>query len=152
MKVDGLGKEQEFILFGVGSLDFCFHVNHVCEVCGWSPIAPIAGVPSFVLGSLDLRGKSIPVIHLAKRIGLEVGELTPWSVIIVVQMDERMGGFLVDKVSEIISVGNETIRPIGMKYVTQPEMNTFAQGLIINEDKEICILSIEKLLLAPYSN
>ena len=152
MKVDGLGKEQEFILFGVGSLDFCFHVNHVCEVCGWSPIAPIAGVPSFVLGSLNLRGKPIPVIHLAKRIGLEGGELTPWSVIIVVQIDERMNGFLVDMVSDIISIGNEMIRPIGMKYVTQPEMNMFARGLIINEGKEICILSVEELVLAPHSN
>lgn len=58
------------LTFVLGSQVLAVPVTHVREIVDRSEIAPLPNAPHDVLGLIDLRGRSVPVIDLAARLGL----------------------------------------------------------------------------------
>ena len=83
----------------------------VREIRGWTPATSLPHSPAYVRGVINLRGAVLPVIDLASRLGLPTGELTDRNVIIVVNIDGRTVGLLVDAVSDILSIPEDELAP-----------------------------------------
>ncbi len=90
--------------FGVGILD----VNEIIRLI---QITPVPNTAHFLEGVINLRGKVIPVVNLRKRFDLEEIENTEKTRIIVMELNQRNMGFLVDEVSEVLSVPKEAVEP-----------------------------------------
>ena len=74
------------------------------EIKGWQPTTPLPNAASHVLGVINLRGTIIAVYDLRHRLGLGPAEVSRSSVVIVVDLADRLAGILVDSVSDIIDV------------------------------------------------
>jgi purine-binding chemotaxis protein CheW len=61
---------------------------------------------------LNLRGAIVPVIDLRLRFGLDALERDSATVIIVVNVGNRLAGILVDTVSDVISVDHDQRRAL----------------------------------------
>ena len=87
----------------------------VQEIIGLQDITPVPRMPHEVRGVLNLRGRVIPVLDLRNRFGLERGEDTKRTCIIVVQVAAAAGpvtmGVVVDQVSEVQDIPPEQIEP-----------------------------------------
>ncbi|MGO8484821.1 chemotaxis protein CheW, partial [Rhizobium leguminosarum] len=67
--------------------------------------------PGYMLGVINLRGAVLPIIVLAARLGMKPADPTARHVIIVAQVRRKVVGLLVDAVSDILTVTDETIQP-----------------------------------------
>jgi purine-binding chemotaxis protein CheW len=75
-------------------------------------ITPMPRVPAPVRGVLSLRGEIVQVIDLRRRLGLPAAETARRPRIVVLHgEDGRTSGLLVDRVSEVLRVPGERLRP-----------------------------------------
>src|SRR5690348_13056127 len=101
----------ELISFRVGAQEFCVDIMDVREIRGWTLATPLPHSPDFVRGVINLRGAVLPIVDLSARLGLGAADPSARSVIIVTRIGERTVGLLVDAVSDILTVTEETIQP-----------------------------------------
>src|SRR5690554_684133 len=96
------GARRELIAFRIGEQEFCVDIMAVREIRGWTPATPLPRTPDYMKGVINLRGAVLPIIDLSGRFGLGDTEPSARHVIMVVQIDGRMVGLLVDAVSDIL--------------------------------------------------
>ncbi len=116
----------------------------VREIRGWTRATSLPHSPDYVRGVINLRGTVLPVIDLAKRLGLPAGELNDRNVIIVVDLGGRTVGLLVDAVSDILALPEDEMSP-------PPEMSadnaqTFINALTIVEGRMIRVLDLTSIM------
>ena len=81
------------------------------EIIGMLPIRSIPQAPPYVRGVINLRGRTIPVIDLRLRFGIEEIDYTERTCIIVVNIDDKAIGMVVDKVNEVADIPESQIEP-----------------------------------------
>lgn len=137
---------RELISFRVGEQEFCVDIMSVREIRGWTPASPMPHSPAYVRGVINLRGAVLPVIDLAARLGLGVADATDRHVIIVARIGNRTVGLLVDAVSDILTVTDETIQPppdVGCDMV-----KSTVKGLLAVDGRMISLISMDEVLPA----
>lgn len=139
-----VAERRELIAFCIGEQEYCVDIMAVREIRGWSPATPLPQTPDYMRGVINLRGAVLPIMELAVRLGLPSCETTVRSVIIVVKVDERMVGLLVDAVSDILSITEDLIQPT--PDVACDKVRSFIRGLITMEGRMISEIAIERLL------
>ena len=106
--------DQEMLMqlvgFTIGKELFGVDILMVQEIIRAAPITPVPNSPDFVEGVINLRGNILPVIDLRKRLNLLTGEIDlkdTWILILDIQ--NKITGFIVDSVTEVIKIQEETI-------------------------------------------
>ena len=105
------GSELELLSFKVGAQEYSVDIMSVREIRGWTKTTPLPHAPPFMCGVINLRGTVLPVLDLAKRLGIEPESESKRRVIIVVQSNDRPVGLLVDAVSDILSIPLSDMQP-----------------------------------------
>lgn len=113
---------RRYLCFLVADLSLALPVDQVAEV---APVPPITRIPRparHIEGLATLRGRTIPVVDLRKRLGL-VNPVTGHDTRMIVAMAGDRGeptGFIVDSVGEILSVGEaEDASPVSVPWVAE---------------------------------
>ena len=96
--------------FCIDSEEYVIDIMRVREIIRPLPITPIRRGPQFVEGVLNLRGTVVPIIDLRRRFGLEPKESRLRRIIIMV-VDGRILGLIVDRMSDVVRVERSSIRP-----------------------------------------
>src|SRR3974390_225137 len=84
----------EVISFSIGEEQSGVDIMAVREIKGWTEITHLPKQPDYVRGVLNLRGVMVPIIDLRCRFGQGTTEATPYHVVIVVQVEQRLIGLL----------------------------------------------------------
>jgi len=107
---DSTGEEMlQLVTFKLGAEEFALDILGVQEINRRVEITKVPKTPEFVEGVINLRGKIVPVLDLRKRFGLMGREFTGQARIIVVNIDTRVLGLMVDSVSEVLWIPSHTI-------------------------------------------
>ena len=61
---------HEFIVFKTGSQEYCVDIRSTKELRGWTPSTRLPHASDYVIGVINLRGTILPIVDLAKRLGL----------------------------------------------------------------------------------
>jgi purine-binding chemotaxis protein CheW len=96
--------------FRVGGEEYVVDIRRVREIIRVVPITPVRKGPQFVEGVINLRGSVIPIIDLRRRFELPQEE-SPQRKIIIMSIDGRVLGLMVDAVTEVVRVPRGSIRP-----------------------------------------
>src|SRR6478736_4630638 len=94
----------QIVTFRVDGRSFGIDVGAIREIKGWQQTTPLPNAASHVLGVINLRGAIIAVYDLRRRLGLGPSTISRSSVVIVVDLGERLAGLLVDAVSDIVDI------------------------------------------------
>ncbi|WP_293749878.1 chemotaxis protein CheW [uncultured Paraglaciecola sp.] len=136
--------EHEFLTFVLGEETYALDVMTVKEIRGYQPVTKIANAPDFVKGVLNLRGDIVPIIDL--RIKFSVGEATynEFTIVIMLNIGQRVVGIVVDEVSDVIKVMAQDIKP-------PPEFgivfdSSYLYGLTTIEEQMVILINIESLI------
>jgi len=103
---------MQLVGFTIGKELFGVDILMVQEIIRAAPITPVPNSPDFVEGVINLRGNILPVIDLRKRLNLLTGEIDledTWILILDIQ--NKITGFIVDSVTEVIKIQETTIEP-----------------------------------------
>jgi purine-binding chemotaxis protein CheW len=79
--VSGTGEMFEIIAFRLHDQEFCVRTTTIREIRGWGPATPVPHTPLDVMGVMNLRGSVIPIIDLAKKLGMKSAEPNERSVL-----------------------------------------------------------------------
>ncbi|MFZ5669521.1 MAG: chemotaxis protein CheW [Pseudomonadota bacterium] len=102
---------HDLIAVCVGGQDFCIDVRQVREIRAWSPVTRLPHSPPFVRGVLNLRGTVLPVVDLAARLGLAETDLASRPAVVVVWIDRKLVGLLVQEVFDIFRAPESALQP-----------------------------------------
>jgi purine-binding chemotaxis protein CheW len=104
-------EEIELLSFRIGGEEYALMVDDVREVLKIVPMTMVPNAPAFILGVMSLRGKITPIVDLCKRLGLQPGVRDEKSRIIVVSTEEEDVGLVVDRVTGVLTVFPDEIKP-----------------------------------------
>lgn len=110
-EVRGAEAAQPYVACRLGDEEYAVEVSHVQEIVRPTAITAVPRAPHYVEGVLNLRGRVVPVVDLARRFGMPARERTKATRIVITQMDARTVGMLVDAVSEVVRLGPDQISP-----------------------------------------
>jgi len=134
---------MQLVGFFIGREQFGVDILMVQEIIRKVPITSIPDAPDFIEGVINLRGNIIPVIDLRKRlniIGAGERRSDPW--VLVLNVVGRITGFIVDSVSEVLKVPQESIMPA-------PDI--VAEGLKSQYIKGVCKIQKGLLILLDFN-
>lgn len=131
-----------------GAVTFALPIAAVREIVMVPEITPVPEVGRFVRGIINLRGRILPVLDLAQRLGFGRGPETPNGRILVVEPDrEHPLGLLVEDASEVLRIAEESIVP-------PPELATGGasgaiRGVARLPDRVLLVLDLDRVLADP---
>lgn len=102
-------KELHLVVFRLGKEEYAVPIGTVREVVRVSDITRVPDAPAHIRGVMNLRGRILPVVEIRSRLGLEPGELTPASRVVVVEVERRIVGLLVDAVGQVTRIGERAV-------------------------------------------
>jgi purine-binding chemotaxis protein CheW len=142
-KTDGAAA-REMITFLIGAQEFCIDVMSVREIRVWTPATPVAHAPGFVCGVINLRGKVLPIIDFAARLGFPPTEPTTRHAILVVEIDGQTIGLLVEGVSEILTISQDRIQPT--PDVASQMAKDFVSGIVAIDRRMISLIALDAIV------
>jgi purine-binding chemotaxis protein CheW len=134
---------RELITFEVTGQIFALDIMAIREIRARTPVTPMPRVPHYVAGVVNLRGTVLPVIDLAARLGWASTEATPRHAIIVCQVNGQSHGLIVDSVSDIITLPNDSLQ--SPPSAGQDAVVPFLEGLAAIEDRMVMVLDLQSL-------
>lgn len=98
----------QYTCFTIDGMNFGIGINCVKEIVRCRDLIPVVDAPDFIEGAVRLRSMAVPVVDLGRRFEVR-GKSRP-SRIIIVSVNGRITGLLVDEVRDIMTGGKE-LRP-----------------------------------------
>ena len=140
---------RQFLTFALGQEEYGVEILKIQEIKGFSQVTPLPNAPTYVKGVLNLRGTIVPIVDLRQKFGMPEEAYTAFTVIVVVQVQGKTLGFVVDAVSDVLTIAADAIQPT-------PDLHgqldtTFLSGLAPtgeSGEKLVILLDIDKLLTA----
>lgn len=137
-------QKDRFLSFKIAEEEYAVAVSCVIEVIGMQKITHVPDMPEFVKGVINLRGQVIPITDIRMRFGMETREYDDRTCIVVVNVQETFVGIVVDTVSDVLDMPEESISP--PPKINQTPGSRYIEGLgKVGEDVKI-ILNVDKLL------
>jgi purine-binding chemotaxis protein CheW len=147
--VDGTQSEngKELLTFALGSEEYGIDILKVQEIRGYEKVTHIVNSPAFIKGVINLRGTIVPIIDLRLKFALGSAEYTAFTVVIILNVSNRVVGVVVDSVSDVICLDPDEIReapPMSSDLDTR-----FIQGLATLNERMVILMDIEALMSSP---
>ncbi len=134
----------QLVSFNIGEEEFGVDILRVQEINRMVEITRVPNSPEYVEGVINLRGKVIPIIQMRKRLNMEAKPLDKDTRIIVVEINKKVIGFIVDNVNEVLRIDKSvTEAPPSMVSGIDSDFITSIAKL---EDRLLILLDLEKIL------
>ena len=134
----------EFLTFTLGEENYGVDILKVQEIRGYDSVTRVPDAPEYIKGVINLRGTIVPVIDLRLKLRLKEARYDSFTVMIVLNVDDRVVGIVVDSVSDVVPLAAEQIRPtpeFGAAVDTR-----FISGIGTLDERMLILLDIETLL------
>ncbi len=146
MQVDEKGKKHTFqvVTFAVGKEEYGLRIEEVQEIVRMPEITRLPQTAAFIKGVINLRGHIVPVIDMRERFKLENVDYNETTRVIVVRIDEKLTGLIVDNVSQVIEM--ETSEIEDAPDIVTGRSREFIAGIGKINEQMIIIIDTAKLL------
>ena len=133
----------QFVVFNLGTEQYAIDISYAQEIIRIPKFTKIPNVPVFVEGVFNLRGKVIPVFDLKKRFRFNQTERGIDSRLLILEMDGMKAGIVVDDVSEVIMIDEQSLQNLNDEIVRIGKNSI--EGITIINEKIIIILNALEL-------
>lgn len=144
-KAQDEASEIQLVSFMLGEEEFGADILMVQEIIRMQPITRVPNAPHFVEGVINLRGKVIPIVDLRKRLHIEGIKDKKKIRVIVVDVDAKITGFIVDAVSQVLRIPKSTIEPPPSIVVAGID-SEYITGVSKLGEKLLILLDFSKIL------
>ena len=135
--------EVQLVIFSLSSEEYGVDIMQVREIVTYREPVTVPNTPAFVEGIINLRGEIIPIVNLKRRFNISGEIIGEQTRIIVMNIDTKKVGFIVDDASEVITIRNEDIE-IAPEIVSGVDRE-YISGIGKVEERILIILDLNKL-------
>ena len=137
----------EYLTFRLGAEEYGIDIQKVQEIRSYEAPTRIANAPPYVKGVVNLRGMIVPIVDLRLALGRGSAAIDSFTVAIVLKLQSRVVGVVVDAVSDVLSLPGNAIK-------AAPEMASavdaaFITGIGRAGERMLILIDIESLLARP---
>jgi len=127
----------QLVVFTLGEEEYAIQICFAQEIMRIPALTRMPNTPTFLEGVFNLRGKVIPVFDLKKRFELGNTERGMDSRLLILELDGMTAGIVVDDVSEVMMVNQESMQNLDDEIV----------GISKNSIESVCILDQRIIIL-----
>jgi purine-binding chemotaxis protein CheW len=135
---------QEYLTFILGDEEYGIEILKVQEIRGYDTVTRIANTPDFIKGVINLRGHIVPIIDLRIKFNLGLVEYNEFTVVIILNIGNRVIGIVVDGVSDVLSLSAQQIRAV--PDLVSDIDNKYLLGLGTVGERMLILVDIERLM------
>jgi len=108
---DTVATELKIIVFQLKEKEYAIPVDQVLSIEKGQHITRVPGVVPTIKGVINLRGVVTPIVDLRKQFGLEDGEYTDQTRIIIASINQIEVGLIVDAANDVLDIQRDAIEP-----------------------------------------
>jgi len=135
---------NQYLTFSLGNEEYGVDILKVQEIKGYTTTTRVPNAPRDVVGVLNLRGTIVPIVDLRYKFGLDSIEYNQFTAVVVMVVQNRVMGMIVDSVSEVMSISASSVQP-------PPDFggisSNLIQGIAKVGEKLITLLDIDAVLV-----
>lgn len=139
-----LTDEREYLSFVLGDEHYALDITQVKEIRGYEPVTKIANAPPFIKGVINLRGDIVPIVDLRIKFDVGTPQYNEFTIVIMLNVLERIVGIVVDGVSDVIRLTKDEVRPppeFGVAFDSR-----YLRGLAPVGESMVILINIESLI------
>lgn len=140
-------KDLQVVGFRIGDETYGVRISSVREIVRVPEITPVPSAPDIIEGVINLRGKIVPVMDLRKRFGRSDVQPDKKNRILVVELEGKLVGLIVNSASEVLKIAPSEIELPGNMF-TDGESG-YVTGVGKLNGRLVILLDITKLLQRP---
>ena len=133
----------QLVVFNLGLEEYAINISYAQEIIRIPKFTKIPNVPIFIEGIFNLRGKVIPVFDLKKRFGIAQTDRGVDCRLLILELDGMKAGIIVDDVSEVIRIDEESIQNLSDEIVNISKNSI--EGITLIDHRIIIILNALEL-------
>jgi purine-binding chemotaxis protein CheW len=140
----GAAPKKEFLSFRLGQEEYCIDILSVQEIRGYDTVTSIANTPDFIKGVINLRGNIVPIVDMRIKFRLSEARYDATTIVIILNLNKKMIGIVVDSVSDVIALPAEGIREaprFGSAINTE-----FISGMATVDERMLIVVDIQRLM------
>ena len=135
---------REYLTFRLDQEEYGIDILKVQEIRGYEPPTRIANAPAFIKGVVNLRGTIVPIVDMRLKFNCAQAEYNSFTVVIILNLHQRVVGIVVDSVSDVMELHPDAIR-------AAPDIDSAIDsgsitGLGSVGERMLILLDIEKLM------
>ena len=142
--IDINGNEgKQYVSFKIAEETYILDIRKVREFITYERITIIPNLPEYYKGVINLRGSIIPVMDLRLRFGYEQLDYHERTVIMTLNIGDKLLGLVVDKVLDVLHLPEDRIQP-------PPETEKvierqFLEGICEWQDEMLILINLDTL-------
>ena len=133
------------VRFVLGDQEYGICTKQVIEVLRMVAITSLPTAPEFVEGVINRRGETIAILNLRRRLGLGPARLTSDSRIIVVDMDGKPMGIVVDAIRDVEPLSSQDVDSPASYPITLDQ--DFIFGVSKTQERPLILLNLEHVIM-----
>jgi len=141
-------RPAQYVSFFLAGEEYAIDILRAREIVEYDVLTRIPMAPPGVRGVRNLRGRVIPVLDLAYKLGLPRAEPTRWTCILMVEVEldgePSLLGMMIDAVSDVIDLSPADIEP-PPPFGARARLDYLA-GLGKVGEKIVLLLDIDRIL------
>ena len=135
---------REYLTFRLDKEEYGIDILKVQEIRGYEQPTRIANAPAFIKGVVNLRGTIVPIVDMRLKFNCARADYNSFTVVIILNLRDRVVGIVVDSVSDVMELSAENIR--SAPDVESAIDNGCILGLGSVGERMLILLDIEKLM------
>jgi purine-binding chemotaxis protein CheW len=139
-----MDKDLQLVGFRIGRETFGLPISSVREIIRVPEITAVPDAPDYVEGVINLRGRIIPVVDLRKRFGQKSIEPDKKNRVVVVELEKRAIGLIVNSASEVLRIPPSEIEHPNNVF-PEGELN-FITGVGKLKGRLVMLLDLSRML------
>ncbi|HOM02691.1 MAG TPA: chemotaxis protein CheW [Acetivibrio sp.] len=135
---------MQIVVFSLNDEICGVDTSQVKEIVKYEEVSKMPRMPKFIDGVINLRGKVVPIVNLNKRFRLGDMEVGKKTKIIITDIEDKLIGFVVNDVFEIIRLSADDIEPT--PDIIKKVYNDYLKCVGKKDGKLISILDLSIIL------
>lgn len=136
---------NQYVTFSIGESEYGIDIMLVQEMIRYSKPTTVYNSNPAIKGVTNFRGRVIPVIDMHRKFNLPEKEFDEYTVVIVIEVNGKNMGMIVDRVSDIMSFKDEDLQPVDQEFAEDIKTR-HVQSMAKADDRIIMLLDPEKIL------
>lgn len=136
---------RQFVLFRLGQEEYGLPIEQVNSIIRFEEATPVPKAPPMVDGVINLRGRVVPVVNLARKFGSKTFDPTAMSRIVIVEAEGGLVGLTVDAANEVVTIAPEDIREAPDTALSSDTEEAF-EGVASIQDMLVILLRLDRVL------
>ena len=142
-----------YLTFYIENIIYSLPLNNVIEIISIESITHIPGVPNYVKGIVNLRGKVVPISDVRLKFGHVERPYDEETCIVIVIINDMNIGLIVDKVAEVVSLEKIEKSPASMSMSNVPRYGeSYLDSISTLGGRVVMNIDIDKFFQADLEN